>query len=197
MRLFQIPFSHNCVKARHVLELKGLEYDTVDINPAIRSPVRKVSDQPLVPALVDGDHNVAGSTAILLYLEDVYPEPPLLPEDEDERAESLLLVDWADAVFMALTRRLAYSSILSSGNLGQLFFPTLPRTVRAPSATLAGVILRLRFGISKRSDRRDIPEAKRAAAVALERLGGRAYLVGDHLTLADVTLAAMVGLSSM
>ena len=123
MRLFQIPFSHNCVKVRHVLELKGLEYDTVDINPAIRSPVRKVSDQPLVPALVDRDHTVAGSTAILLYLEDVYPEPPLLPEDEDERAESLLLMDWADAVFMALTRRLAYSSILSSGNLGQLFFP--------------------------------------------------------------------------
>ena len=59
--------------------IKGLEYDTVDINPAIRSPVRKVSDQPLVPALVDGDHAVADSTAIVLYLEDAYPEPPCFP----------------------------------------------------------------------------------------------------------------------
>jgi glutathione S-transferase len=117
----------------------------------------------------------------------------LLPEDERDRAECLELVDWADAVFMALTRRLAYSSVLSSGDLGRLFFPELPAAARVPGAMLAAVILRLRFGISKRSDRRDIPEAKRAARVALARLGGRPYLVGDRLTLADVTLAAMVG----
>lgn len=193
MRLFQIPFSHNCVKVRRALELKGLEYDTLDINPAIRRPVKKASGQMLVPTLVDGERSLAGSTEILLYLEHAHPQPALLPEDEDDRAECLLLMDWADAVFMALTRRLAYSSVLSQGDLGRLFFPGLPVALRVPGAMVAAVILRLRFGISKRSDRRDVPEAKRAARIALERLGGRPYLVGDRLTLADVTLAAMVG----
>jgi glutathione S-transferase len=36
MRLYQIPFSHNCRKARHVLDLKGIEYEAVNINPALR-----------------------------------------------------------------------------------------------------------------------------------------------------------------
>ncbi|XP_066337914.1 glutathione S-transferase zeta class-like isoform X2 [Miscanthus floridulus] len=39
-----------------------------------------------VPALVDGDTIVADSFAILLYLEDKYPQYPLLPQDPKKRA---------------------------------------------------------------------------------------------------------------
>ena len=56
MRLFQIPFSHNCVKVRRVLDLKGLDYETVNINPALRRDVKRASGQELVPVLVDGGH---------------------------------------------------------------------------------------------------------------------------------------------
>ncbi|MBA2564471.1 MAG: glutathione S-transferase N-terminal domain-containing protein, partial [Gemmatimonadetes bacterium] len=113
MRLIQIPYSHNCVKVRRALELKGLPFDTEDIAPMDRSAPKRASGQALVPVLVDGERAIADSTAILLYLEERYPERPLLPAESRLRAECLLLEDWADAAFMALTRRLAYWAVLA------------------------------------------------------------------------------------
>jgi glutathione S-transferase len=192
MRLYQIPFSHNCIKVRHVLDLKRIPYETVDIVPIDRRQVIAASKQWLVPALVDDGHAVAGSTPILLYLEERFPEPQLLPVDPVDRAECLMLMDWADEAFMALTRRLAYAQVLSQrGQLGRLFFPSAsPRAQRAGEVVATG-ILRARFGISERRTRRDVPAAHRAARIAVDRLGGNQHLVGDTLTLADITLATM------
>lgn len=192
MRLFQIPFSHNCIKARHVLDLKGLSYDTVDINPALRGEVTRVSGQALVPVLVDRGHVVSGSTEIALYLDERHPDPPLLPDDRQERAECLILSDWADAAFMALTRRLAYFQVLSApGQLGQLFFPAAAPQVQRVAGAGAAQVLRRRFGISAERNRRDEDRARRVARIALDRLGGEEHLVGDRLTLADITFATM------
>jgi glutathione S-transferase len=52
-------------------------------------------------------------------------------------------------------------------------------------------MVRMRFGITARRDRADAVEARRAATIAVERLAGADRLVGDMLTLADITLAAM------
>jgi glutathione S-transferase len=193
VRLLQIPFSHNCVKVRHVLDLKGLRYETVDINPLWRPDVLRASRQPLVPALVDGDRAFSGSTPILLYLEEAYPDVQLLPENGPERAECLVLMDWADATFMALTRRLAYFQVLSgpAENLGSLFFPSLSPGMKRGAGAVASLALRTRFGITAKRNRRDADEARRASSVAVERLGERPHLVGDRVTLADITLATM------
>ncbi len=86
MRLYQIPFSHNCIKARHVLDLKGIDHEVVNINPALRGEVKRVSGQTLVPTLVDRGHVVSGSTPILLYLEEQRREPALLPGGRRETA---------------------------------------------------------------------------------------------------------------
>ena len=193
MRLFQISFSHNCVKVRHVLDLKGLRYETVDINPLWRPDVLRASRQPLVPALVDGVRSVSGSTPILLYLEGAYPGLQLLPENGPERAKCLVLMDWADTTFMALTRRLAYFQVLAgpAENLGSLFFPALSPDMKRPAGAVAGLALRTRFGITAKRNRRDADEARRASSVAVQRLGEQAHLVGDRVTLADITLATM------
>ena len=193
MRLFQIPFSHNCVKVRHVLDLKGLRYETVDINPLWRPDVLRASRQPLVPALIDGGRPVSGSTSILLHLEEAYPDLQLLPEQGPERAECLVLMDWADVTFMALTRRLAYFQVLSgpTENLGGLFFPAISPAMKRGAGAVATLALRTRFGITAKRNRRDADQARRASRVAVERLGERAHLVGDRVTLADITLATM------
>jgi glutathione S-transferase len=193
MRLYQIPFSHNCIKVRHVLELKGLEYEAVDINPADRREIKRHADRDLVPLFVDDGRAISGSTPIVLHLEQKGLPPALMPEDAEERAECLVLMDWADAVFMALTRRLAYAPVLATGNVGDLFFPDKPVRVRHAAGHVAKVILKRRIGMSARTNREDPAEARRAARVALDRIGGREYLVGGNLTLADITLAAMVG----
>jgi glutathione S-transferase len=192
VRIIQIPFSHNCLKVRKVLELKGLPYETTDISPMRRGPVIEASGQREVPVLVDGERVVTDSTAILLYIEATYPAPPLLPAQSHLRGECLLLEDWADAAFMALTRRIAYWNLLTTPEeFARLIAPRGGAVSRRVSGWLAGRMLRSRFGLSEERNRRDEAEARRLSRLAVERLAGKRYLVADKLTVADVTLAAM------
>lgn len=46
-----------------------------------------------VPALIDGEFKIFDSTTIVMYLEDKFPEPALLPKDPRERAEARMLDD--------------------------------------------------------------------------------------------------------
>jgi len=192
LTLYQIPISHNCLKVRTALARKNLAFTQVDIPPTDRSTVRAISGQGLVPVLRDGETVIVDSTRILLHLEQRYPDPPLLPADPPARAECLLLEDWADRSLMALSRRLAYWSIL--GRPGMLL-----RTWNDPARgvgawvkeRVAGRIVRRRFGLSADRNRADEEEARRVASLAMDRLGGRPFLVGDAVTIADIALAAM------
>lgn len=192
MKLFQIPFSHNCVKVRIGLALKKLDYGLESIDPMNREPVREVSGQRLVPVLLDGDRAIADSTAILLYLDERYPDPPLLPSDPRLRAACLVLEDWADLALMAVTRRIAYWNVTERpGSLGRMFFPGDFGLARKLKERMAVKRVRERFRISAEGYRRDVPEARSAAALAVARLGGRPWLQDAGPTIADVALAAM------
>lgn len=192
MRLIQIPYSHNCIKVRRALELKALSFETEDIRPMDRSAVRSASGQGLVPVLVDGSTVVTDSTAILLYLEEHYPDRSLLPSAADARAECLLLEDWADQAFMKLTRRLAYWQVLTQpGGLEALFFPGVTGLRRTLGGRIARRAVRKRFRLSEPQQAQDLIEARRVARLAVDRLGRRPHLIGDRVSIADVALAAM------
>jgi glutathione S-transferase len=192
IRLVQIPFSHNCVKVRCALELKGLPHDTLDIPPADRKAVLASSRQALVPALEDGETRVAESTAILHYLETAYPETPLVPDGLERRAECWLVEDWADGAFMQLSRRLAYWELLRTpGALVRLWFPEVRGPKRRLLSMMSHRVARRRFHLSAKKNVRDEAEAPRLARLALDRLGGRPALFGERFTVADVALASM------
>lgn len=192
MRLIQIPFSHNCVKVRVVLGLKGIAYDTQDIAPMDRNPVVRASGQGLVPVLLDGDRVIADSTAILLHLEATHPSPPLVPAEPGARAECLVLEDWADQAFMAMSRRIAYGNILRRpGMLASMFFPGDTGPTRWLKERIARRRVTERFGLSPARHARDVLEAKRLAGLAVARLAGRRWLLGNQPTIADVALATM------
>jgi glutathione S-transferase len=99
LRLYRFPFSTNVERVALALAHKGLEAESVWIDPADRSEVVRISGQALVPVLVDGDRIVADSTAILEHLEERFPEPPLYPADPARRAELRLFVDWFNQVW--------------------------------------------------------------------------------------------------
>jgi glutathione S-transferase len=192
MKLIQIPFSHNCIKVRVALALKGLTYETQNITPMDRASVVAASGQGLVPVLVADGRAIADSTAILLYLEERYPDPPLIPFDPAARAECLILEDWADQAFMAISRRVAYGNVLSRpGRLAALFFPQDPAAARWLKERIAKRRVSQRFGLSPARHAKDLVEAKRVAGLAMARLGGRRWLCGDTPTIADVALATM------
>ena len=94
LSVYRIPFSTNVERVALALAHKGIEVEWIDVDPDDRSAVVAVSGQELVPVLVDGDLVLPDSTAILEYLEERFPEPPLYPADPARRAELRVFVDW-------------------------------------------------------------------------------------------------------
>jgi glutathione S-transferase len=73
---------------------KGLEVESIPVDPADRAPLRAASGQDLVPVLVDGDEVVTDSTRIIDHLEARFPDPPLFPADPARAAEVEVFLDW-------------------------------------------------------------------------------------------------------
>jgi glutathione S-transferase len=99
IRCYRIPFSTNVERISLAAGHKGLEIEWIDVDPEDRSPVEAVSGQPLVPVLVAGDEVVSDSPRILDWLEERFPEPPLLPRDPARRAEVRIFADWFNRVW--------------------------------------------------------------------------------------------------
>jgi RNA polymerase-associated protein len=99
IRVYRIPFSTNVERVALAAGHKGVSIEWVDVDAADRSPVEAVSGQRLVPVLVAGDEIVADSPVILEWLEERFPEPPLLPRDAARRAEVRIFVDWFNRVW--------------------------------------------------------------------------------------------------
>jgi maleylacetoacetate isomerase/maleylpyruvate isomerase len=90
MELFNYFRSSASYRVRIALALKGLDYDYRAIhlqkNEQLADPFAALSASRLVPVLHDGDQWLTQSLAILEYLEETHPEPPLLPATPAERA---------------------------------------------------------------------------------------------------------------
>lgn len=75
-------------RVRIVLNLKGIAYDYVPVPSAASPEYRAINPQGLMPALEIDGRIVAQSLAIIGLIEELHPEPPLLPADPFERAEA-------------------------------------------------------------------------------------------------------------
>ena len=75
---------------RIALALKGLDYTYMPVhlvkNEQLSESYAAVSTARLVPLLTDGDARIHQSLAIIEYLDETHPEPPLLPADPLGRA---------------------------------------------------------------------------------------------------------------
>ena len=83
-----------CARARIVLAEKGVEFETVEIDLSDR-PAWLYEKNPAgrVPVIEeDGGRPLPESAVIMEFLEERYPEPPLLPPDPADRAAVRLLV---------------------------------------------------------------------------------------------------------
>jgi maleylacetoacetate isomerase len=90
VKLYTYFRSSAAFRVRIALNFKGLAYDTAFVHLARgeqRAPAYgAVNPQALLPTLEDGGHLLTQSLAILEYLEETHPAPPLLPKDPFERA---------------------------------------------------------------------------------------------------------------
>jgi len=91
MQLYNFFRSGTSHRLRIVLNLKGLDYDYVAVDlrteEHLGAAFKALNPQGLVPALVHDDLVLTQSPAIIEWLEERYPRPPLLPTDPEDRAK--------------------------------------------------------------------------------------------------------------
>ncbi|MGM0660513.1 MAG: glutathione S-transferase family protein [Pseudomonadota bacterium] len=165
-KLYHIPLSPFCRKVRLSLSEKKIEcelaeerYWEKDPDFLRRNPAGKV------PVLRIDGRTMAESTAICEYLEEVYPDPSLMPQEPADRYEVRRLVAWFDDKFhFEVTSKLLYERV--NKKIMKQGFP----------------------------DSRNIKDGARAIKYHLDYmawlLDRRRWLAGDVMTLADFAAAA-------
>lgn len=192
--LYQFGNSVCCQKVRMVLAVKGLAWEPVEVNlfrneqyaPAYLA----INPAGVVPSLVNGSDVVIESTLICEYLDETFPDPPLMPTGAAARAEARAWAKLADEG-------------LHEG-VGEISFSAMFRERMRAMSEEERQIRYANVGDPRRRDRfmstfRDgagsawveyaVFAFERMFARLETRLGdGRAWIMGESVTLADIAL---------
>lgn len=165
-RLYHVPLSPFCRKVRLSLAEKRIEVELVEERYWQREPdFLRRNPAAKVPVLRHGGRHLPESTAICEYLEELHPDPPLLPGTAEGRYETRRLVAWFDDKFFhEVTSNLLYERV--NKKIMGLGYP----------------------------DSRAVKAGAKAIKFHLDYmtwlLDQRRWLAGDQMTLADFTAAA-------
>lgn len=114
-RLYDYWSSSAAYRVRIALNLKGLTYERVVVNRlggAEEAGYFDVNPQGFVPTLEDDGLRLVQSTAILEYLEERHPAPPLLPNEPGGRARVRAMVGMIAADIQPLNNQRVQDALL-------------------------------------------------------------------------------------
>lgn len=172
MELYDSNRSASAYRVRIALALKGLDYRAIPLSLSrnggeqLLPEYRAVNPQGMLPSLVDDDFIVTQSLAIIEYLDECHPAPPLLPTNPRQRAR---------------TRQLAQLIVSDIQSLTNLRVLTYLRSVLGTSDVNRSLWYR-----------HWLLEGLDALELWLTAEGGSRYCVGNAVTLADVCLVPLL-----
>ncbi len=198
-KLYVLPGSHPCAAVEAALKLKSIAYDRVDLLPLSQmliGPLRYGGTT--VPGLRIGGERVVGSRAIMRRLDELTPEPSLLPAPgESTYARVLEAERWGEEVFQSVPRRLIDAAFLRCPSAmesyaGDSKLP-LPRPLLRPAMPLTARLMAMRNKARDESARADLAALPRQ----LERIDGwiaDGLLGGEQPNAADLQIGSAIRL---
>lgn len=166
MQLYGSTISPFVRKVAVFAEEKGIALDLIPAAPGDASPkFRAISPFGQIPALVDGDFSLADSSAIVTYLEAKHPEPALIPAEAQARGRTIWFDEVADTVVFAAGRTMLFNRVV-------------------------GPLFRGGVGDAAAADAAERDQWPGILAYLNGEIGGRDFLVGSTLTLADIAVAS-------
>ena len=103
IKLYDFKSSPNCQRVKVVLAEKNLPYEIVPIDLTKKEQKTpeylKMNPYGKVPVLTDDSTVLYESLVINEYLDEKYPNPPLMPKDLAKKAKARILVDYGMAHF--------------------------------------------------------------------------------------------------
>src|SRR5262249_57077166 len=195
--LWHIPLSHFNEKVRWALDYKRIAHRRQVLGPDYLIRAWRATRRGTLPILWLDGRAIGDSTHIIAALEQRHPEPPLYPSDLAARQRALVLEDDLDETLGPALRAAVVTPLFQHDpDLALRVLTTgMPekayRTLR-PLLRIFPAFYRFRHNIREANR-----EADRATvAAALDRVEqerqGRAYLVGDAFTVADLTATALL-----
>lgn len=161
-KLYVLPGSHPCAAVEAAMNLKGIEFDRVDLLPMTQmliGPLRYGG--PTVPGMRMDGEKLVGSRTIMRRLDELKPEPPLLPPPGDERYASVLEAErWGDEVLQSVPRRIIDVAFLRrplamESYAGDAKLP-IPRALRRPAMPVTAKLMAFKNKARDTTARADI-----------------------------------------
>jgi glutathione S-transferase len=198
-KLYVQPGSNPCAAVEAALALKSIAYDRVDLLPTSQLLVGRIRyGGTTVPGMRIGAERIVGSRAIMRRLDQLAPEPPLLPPAGDPAYARVLEIErWGDEVFQAVTRRLLPTAFLRrpaamESYVGDAKLP-LPNALLRPSLPLTARLLAFKSKARDGSAHEDLAALPRQ----LDRIDGwieEGLLGGERPNAADLQIGSTVRL---
>lgn len=165
MILYGAPVSPFVRKVLAFAAEKGVALELVPIGLGDENPeFLACSPFRKMPGFTDGDFSISDSTAIVTYIDAKHPEVPLIPADPANRARAIWFDEFADTILTAAAGAIFFNRIVS------------PKFVGKPGDDAAAA--------KGETDMTPVCQY-------LERvIRSTGYLVGDSLTLADISVAS-------
>lgn len=160
-KLYVLPGSHPCAAVEAALKLKGIEFDRVDLLPMTQmliGPLRYGG--PTVPGMrLDGE-KLVGSRTIMRRLDELEPEPALLPSDPAVRERVLEAERWGDEVLQGMPRRIIDVAFLRTPKAmgsyaGEAKLP-IPSALMGPAMPVTAKLMAFKNKAKDESARADI-----------------------------------------
>jgi glutathione S-transferase len=113
LKLYVLPGSHPCAAVEVAMRMKSIPFSSVNLLPMVQMAVGPVLYGGMtVPGMRMDGERLVGSRTIMRRLDELAPNPPLLPADASKRAQVLEAERWGDEAFQSVPRRILDAGFL-------------------------------------------------------------------------------------